>query len=92
MSTAMVSRYLSELEQWFGIRLMHRTTRVISLTEGTATLPACRKMLMAVAEAKNLVIEQTKKAKGVLRVMTSGSFADAYLVSALVGFKSYIRK
>lgn len=88
MSTAMVSRYLSELEQWFGTRLMHRTTRVISLTEaGTATLPACRKMLMAVAEAKNLVIEQTKKAKGVLRVATSGSFADAYLVSALVEFQ-----
>lgn len=32
MSRAMVSRYLAELERWMGARLLHRTTRRLSLT------------------------------------------------------------
>ena len=32
MSRAMVSRYLAEVEGWLGARLLHRTTRRVSLT------------------------------------------------------------
>ncbi len=32
MSRAMVTRYLSEMEQWAGVRLLNRTTRRLSLT------------------------------------------------------------
>ena len=43
---AMVSRYLAEMEQWVGVRLLHRTTRRLSLTPaGAETLPRCRQML-----------------------------------------------
>lgn len=46
MSRAMVSRYLAELEEWVGVRLLHRTTRRLSLTPaGAETLPRCRRML-----------------------------------------------
>ena len=38
MSRAMVSRYLGELETWVGARLLHRTTRKLSLT-GAGELP-----------------------------------------------------
>lgn len=33
MSRAMVSRYLAELEEWVGARLLHRSTRRLSLTD-----------------------------------------------------------
>jgi len=46
MSRAMVSRYLAEMERWSGTRLLHRTTRRMSLTpEGVQALPRCRQIL-----------------------------------------------
>ena len=43
MSRAMVSRYLESLEQWLGVRLLHRTTRRVSLTDaGSAPAPRRR--------------------------------------------------
>lgn len=46
MSRAMVSRYLAELERWMGARLLHRTTRRLSLTgPGEEALNRARAML-----------------------------------------------
>ncbi|KAG0950774.1 hypothetical protein G6F31_013733 [Rhizopus arrhizus] len=46
MSRAMVSRYLAEVEGWLGARLLHRTTRRVSLTgPGEAALARFRQML-----------------------------------------------
>jgi DNA-binding transcriptional LysR family regulator len=46
MSRAMVTRYLAEMELWAGARLLHRSTRRLSLTDaGTLTLARCRSML-----------------------------------------------
>ncbi|MCX2946492.1 LysR family transcriptional regulator, partial [Rahnella perminowiae] len=43
MSRAMVTRYLSEMEKWSGARLLHRSTRKLSLTDaGENTLARCR--------------------------------------------------
>lgn len=43
LSRPVVSRYLAELEDWVGARLLHRTTRKLSLTAAggnTTALPA----------------------------------------------------
>ncbi len=46
LSRPVVSRYLAELEDWVGARLLHRTTRKLSLTAaGSETLPRCRQLL-----------------------------------------------
>ena len=46
MSAAMISRYLAAVEAWFGARLLHRTTRKVSLTDaGLAAIPSCRQLL-----------------------------------------------
>lgn len=46
LSRPVVSRYLAELEDWVGARLMQRTTRKLSLTAaGQETLPRCRQLL-----------------------------------------------
>lgn len=88
MSAAMVSRYLAALEDWFDARLLHRTTRKLSLTDaGLAALPACRQMLDLSEEAAHLAAERSREPTGLLRVTSSSSFADAQLTVALVEFQ-----
>lgn len=88
MSAAMVSRYIVAIEDWFGARLLHRTTRRISLTDaGMAALPSCRQLIDIAQEAEHLAGERIREPAGVLRVTTSSSFADTQLTSALVDFQ-----
>ena len=88
MSAAMVSRYLVAVEDWLGVRLLHRTTRKVSLTDaGLAALPACRQLLDISEEARHVAAESRRDPAGVLRVTTSSSFADAQLTAALVAFQ-----
>ncbi|WP_415754489.1 LysR family transcriptional regulator [Pseudomonas leptonychotis] len=87
MSRAMVSRYLGELEVWVGARLLHRTTRKLSLTgAGEQLLGQCREML-AMAEAMQSVSRTDQAApRGTLRIACSQSLAQAWLVHALDEF------
>ena len=87
MSRAMVSRYLGELEAWVGARLLHRTTRKLSLTgAGEQLLGQCREML-AMAEAMQSVSRTDQAApRGTLRIACSQSLAQAWLVHALDEF------
>lgn len=88
MSAAMVSRYLSAVEDWFGARLLHRTTRKVSLTDaGFAALPSCRQLLEIAEEAQHIAAERNREPAGVLRVTTSSSFAEAQITAALVDFQ-----
>lgn len=88
MSAAMVSRYLAAAEEWFGARLLHRTTRKVSLTEaGAAALSSCRQLLDISEEVRHIAAERSREPAGVLRVATSGSFAEAQLTAALVDFQ-----
>jgi DNA-binding transcriptional LysR family regulator len=88
MSAAMVSRYLAAAEAWFGARLLHRTTRKVSLTEaGLAALPSCRQLLDIAEEVRHIAAERSREPAGVLRVTSSSSFADAQLTAALVDFQ-----
>jgi len=88
MSAAMVSRYLAAVETWFDARLLHRTTRKVSLTDaGLAALPACRQMLEIAEEARHIAAERNREPAGVLRVTTASSFADAQLTAVLVDFQ-----
>lgn len=87
MSRAMVSRYLCELEAWVGARLLHRTTRKLSLTgAGEQLLGQCREML-AMADAMQSVSRTDEAApRGTLRIACSQSLAQAWLVHALDDF------
>lgn len=88
MSAAMVSRYLAAVEDWFDARLLHRTTRKVSLTDaGLAALPACRQMLDIAEEARSIAAQRNREPAGVLRVTTAASFADAQLTAALIEFQ-----
>ena len=87
MSRAMVSRYLAEMEQWVGVRLLHRTTRRLSLTPaGAETLPRCRQMLDMVGDLRNAVSTPEDTPRGLLRMTTSMSFGSRHLARVVTDY------
>ncbi len=87
LSRPVVSRYLSELEDWVGARLMHRTTRKLSLTAaGSEILPRCRQMLELSTDIQASVNETDEAPRGLLRLTVSSSFGQAQLADALAEY------
>lgn len=88
MSQAMVSRYLAAMEGWLGTRLLHRTTRRVSLTDaGLAALSSARQLLDLSEEMQHQASSRSREPEGKLRVATSASFAEAQLTAAIVDFQ-----
>lgn len=84
MSRAMVTRYLAEMEQWAGARLLHRSTRRLSLTDaGDVTLARCRRMLELAAAIDAVPPEDPDSPHGLLRISCAQSLAQAALASAV---------
>lgn len=87
MSRAMVTRYLAEVERWLGARLLHRTTRRISLTgPGEAALPRFRQMLAIGDELHGELATDNPEPHGLIRVTASVSFGQIHLAAAVADF------
>ena len=87
MSRAMVTRYLAEVERWLGARLLHRTTRRISLTgPGEAALLRFRQMLAIGDELQGELATDDPEPHGLLRVTASVSFGQSHLAAAVAEF------
>lgn len=87
LSRPVVSRYLAELEDWVGARLMQRTTRKLSLTAaGNETLPRCRQMLELAGDLQTAVRRPDDAPHGELRISVSTSFGHAQLVEAIADY------
>ncbi|WP_192456858.1 LysR family transcriptional regulator [Musicola keenii] len=86
MSRAMVTRYLAEMERWAEARLLHRSTRRLSLTsEGERVLLHCRELL-AVSQRLELPARGGKEPAGLLRLTCSPSLAQSTLVAAITAY------
>jgi DNA-binding transcriptional LysR family regulator len=80
VSKAAVSRYVAELESRLGVRLLHRTTRKLSLTpEGEVFMARCRELLDGVDEAEAEVTSKSGEASGLLRINVPFSFGLLHL-------------
>lgn len=87
MSKPAVSRYVADLETRLGVRLLHRTTRRLSLTEeGAVFNTRCRELLSALEEAEAEVSSRSGAARGLLRVNVPVSFGIRTLASLWDGF------
>jgi len=87
LSRPVVSRYLAELEDWVGARLMQRTTRRLSLTAaGQETLPRCRQMLELAGDLQAAVSAPNEAPRGELRISVSTSFGQAQLTDAMAEY------
>ena len=87
LSRAVVSKYLSRLEERLGARLLHRTTRRLSLTEaGAALFEASRGALERIEDAEAAVARLQSKPRGRLRVSAPMSFGILHLGPAIADF------
>ena len=71
-SQSAVTRLIAQLEEHFGVRLLHRTTRRLSLTDdGRALLAHARQVLEAADDMEAGLGRQSGSVQGVVRVGTS---------------------
>lgn len=89
MSRAMVTRYLAQMEDWAGARLLHRTTRKLSLTAaGDETLSRCRQLLEITAQMA-VSTSSSDEPQGLLRISCAQSLAQGVLAGAV---SQYLRR
>jgi DNA-binding transcriptional LysR family regulator len=75
-----VSRQVAELEEHLGVRLLHRTTRRLSLTdEGRTYYQRCKEILQAVEEAGAEAGNAALQAQGRLRIGAPQTFGALHL-------------
>ncbi|HLA33945.1 MAG TPA: LysR family transcriptional regulator [Rhodocyclaceae bacterium] len=87
MSRAMVTRYLAELETWLGERLLHRTTRRLSLTDaGEECLTHCRQVLGEIAVLEACASQRQQTPRGLIRVTAACSFGQHHLAPAIADY------
>ncbi|KWF26137.1 LysR family transcriptional regulator [Burkholderia pseudomultivorans] len=88
MAPPAVSRAIAALEQRMGCRLLNRTTRRISLTEAAERFyESCVRILEEVDAVEADVANQTREARGVLRLVAHATAAIQRLVPLIAGFK-----
>ena len=89
LSKAAVSRHVAELEARLGVRLLHRTTRRLSLTEeGEVFTQRCRELLAGLEAAETEVSAHGGEAIGLLRVNAPVSFGIQHLAGVWPAFQA----
>jgi len=88
-----VVRSLAALEAHLGVRLFHRTTRRLSLTEeGRSYLPSARELLLA-ADAADLALKaEAREPAGQLNITAPVLFGHMYVAPAIVRFMQRYEK
>jgi DNA-binding transcriptional LysR family regulator len=87
MSRAMVTRYVAELEQWLGARLLQRTTRSVTLTDaGESCLRRSQQMLALKENVEEETAHTGVELRGQLRLTCSTSLAYAQMAAAITDF------
>jgi DNA-binding transcriptional LysR family regulator len=87
MPLATVSRKVAELESHLKTRLLHRTTRQLSLTEaGASYVAACRRILEEIGEAERAATGEYAVPKGELVVTAPVVFGRLHVVPVVAEF------
>ena len=86
-SKALLSKYVTDLEDYLGVRLMNRTTRKLSLTEaGEAYYREASQLLLQLDDLDNSILDQTAAPRGLLRVSAARNFGEMILAPAIYAF------
>lgn len=87
-STAAISRQISGLESHLGVRLLHRTTRRLSLTDiGQEFYSRAQSILSDIAEAESIAGQEVLQPKGTLRISAPHSYGIHELAPLLTEFR-----
>ena len=88
-SKSAVSKRINQLEHDLGVRLLHRTTRRLSLTEaGEHYYDYARKAFFAACEGEDAITQWQGKPKGMLRVSVPMSFGRLHIAPLVSRFLS----
>ena len=80
LSRGMTSRYVAQVEEHLGVRLINRTTRHLSLTEaGLAYYQKAIQILALVAETEQTAANDVAEPRGTLRITSSQAFGGNLL-------------
>lgn len=80
VTPVMLGRRIDALEKRLGVKLMHRSTRHLTLTEqGSVYLDHCRKLLSELDRAEQVISEGRHKATGHLVVSTPAAFGRKHV-------------
>ncbi|MBD8063978.1 LysR family transcriptional regulator [Devosia sp. PTR5] len=89
-SKALLSKYVTDLEDYLGVRLMNRTTRKLSLTEaGEAYYREASGLLQQLDDLDATIADQTTEPRGLLRVSAPRNFGETTLSPAIF---EYLKK
>ena len=87
LSPAVSSSHMNKLESVLGVKLFHRTTRKVSLTdEGQIFLPHAEEAIASINAAKASVGQGSITPQGTLRVTAPASFGRMHIIPALGEF------
>jgi DNA-binding transcriptional LysR family regulator len=88
ISPQLVSKYVSQLEQHLGVRLLNRTTRRIHLTEaGTSYHQRAQQILHDIDDMESQIGDLQTEARGLLRISAPVSFAIRHMAPLLREFQ-----
>lgn len=86
-SKALLSKYVTDLEDYLGVRLMNRTTRKLSLTEaGEVYYREASALLQQLDDLDATITDQTSEPRGLLRVSAPRNFGKSTLAPAIYEF------
>ena len=87
LSKSTVSKQIARLEDRLGVRLLHRTTRRLSLTEvGRAYYERCRLIIDEASDAEQAVTQLHAEPRGTLKVNVPMSFGILHVAKILPAF------
>lgn len=86
-SKALLSKYVTDLEDYLGVRLMNRTTRKLSLTEaGEAYYRDASAILQQLDDLDATISDQSSAPRGLLRISGPRNFGETTLAPAIFAF------
>lgn len=89
VSKKLVSKYVAELENRLGARLLHRTTRRLSLTDaGQRYFARCAELIEALDALETEVREDRKALVGTLRIAVPATFGELYVQPMIREFRA----
>ncbi len=87
VSKGHISQRISQLEDRLGTRLLHRTTRKLSLTElGNLYYQRCKQVIEDLEEIEDTVSEFQQRATGLLKISSPNLLGEMHIVPAIADF------
>jgi len=87
LANSVISKRIKDLEDDLGVRLLHRTTRRVSLTDaGYRYFDHARRMIHELAEVEEQLRAQNEKPVGELKISAPVTFGTQYLGPAISGY------